>query len=130
MHRVINYGSLLQTIALNDFLKTNGYNPIVVDYLFPNEYHRSIAAKGAAPEQHQSRFKSHLNGLCQRILRSDQSRKDESFISFLKNNLSLSQIYNNESELIKNPVCADAYLTGSDQVWNPRWIGKDLALYL
>lgn len=128
MHRVFNYGSILQAVALSNFLKTNRYNPLVVDYKFPNDYHSSIASRKAV-DPTISWFRQHINGLCNRVIKSDVEHKIKGFTDYL-NQLSLTQSYNNEEELIKSPVKADIYLTGSDQVWNPRYVGKDLSFLL
>lgn len=40
------------------------------------------------------------------------------FDSFIKDNMKLTEQYNNYDEVVKNPPDADLYITGSDQVWN------------
>ncbi len=128
MHRVFNYGSILQTVALSNYLKANGYNPLVIDYQFPNEYHHSVASRKAV-EPTISWLRQHINGLCYRFINPDGNHKINGFNDYI-NQLSLTKSYNSEEELRKSPVEADIYLTGSDQVWNPRYVGKDLSFLL
>lgn len=129
MHRVLNYGSILQTLALSKYLESIGFNPVVVDYKFPNEYHKSVARRGAV-QQDERWFRAHLNGLCNRMIKPNYVHKNNGFSDILNKNLKLTRSYENEEEITKHPVDADIYLTGSDQVWNPRWIGKDLTFLL
>lgn len=128
MHRVYNYGSILQTMALHMFLKCHGYHPLIVDYQFPNEYHHSVASRKAV-EYKISRLRQHINGLCHRWIKPDPEHRKKGFEDCL-NQLSLTKRYETERELRQNPVKADIYLTGSDQVWNPRYVGKDLSFLL
>lgn len=129
MHRVLNYGSILQTLALYRYLESIGYAPIVIDYIFPNEYHKAIASRASVPE-YGSRFRAHLNGLCNRVLKPDASRKASGFSDIFNRYIRLTKPYKNEEEINRSPVEADIYLTGSDQVWNPRYIGRDLTFFL
>lgn len=130
MHRVLNYGSILQTVALSCFLKQYGYEVEIIDYLFPNAYHKTIASKTSVPESAKSRLDLHLNGLCARILNQKSDDKISKFNKFLQQYLTLSRAYNTEEELKQLPPNADIYLTGSDQVWNPRYIGTDSSFFL
>lgn len=129
MHRVLNYGSILQTLALYRYLEKIGYNPVVVDYKFPNEYHMKVAGE-SAPAQYGSKLRAHLNGLCNRIIKPVDAHKTDGFSEIFNQYLRLTKTYENETEINRSPVEADIYLTGSDQVWNPRWIGRDLTFFL
>ena len=41
MHRVINYGSILQTYATQYIIERLGHKIIIIDYVFPNKQHVS-----------------------------------------------------------------------------------------
>ena len=40
MHRVLNNGSALQAYATQEFCRRLGYDAELIDYVYPNEYHR------------------------------------------------------------------------------------------
>ena len=39
MHRVLNFGSVLQTYALQQTVSNLGYSSEIIDYKFPNSEH-------------------------------------------------------------------------------------------
>lgn len=39
IHRIYNYGSVLQAFALQQVCKKFGYHTEIIDYKFPNEFH-------------------------------------------------------------------------------------------
>lgn len=128
MHAVFNYGSMLQAYALFQYIKDLGYDPFIVDYVFPNDYHLSLFKKPqVAPKT--NKWRAHLNGVCHRILKLDISRKKRAFEDFM-NKMELSEKFKSEEELLINPPLADIYVTGSDQVWNPYYIGNDNTFFL
>ena len=128
MHAVFNYGSILQTYALYQYIKELGYEPFIVDYVFPNDYHLSLFKK-PKEEPKVNKWRAHLNGICHRILKLDISRKKRSLEDFM-NKMKLSEKFKSEEELLLNPPLADIYVTGSDQVWNPYYIGNDNTFFL
>lgn len=130
MHSVTNLGSALQTVATSEFIRHLGYNPIIVDYEFPNAYHKELRADRSNSKENESWLYLHLNGLCYRLIKHNPQKKIERFKSFLASYLTFSKHYPTEDSLLKDPIQADVYLTGSDQVWNPRWIGRDLTFFL
>lgn len=130
MHRVLNYGSVLQTLALFKYIEQLGYDVTIVDYVFPNEYHLKFASKSAPKPSDRSWLWNHLNGLCNRLLKNNPQNKLRSFNEFIAVNMKLSESYGTASDLKKDPFIADIYITGSDQVWNHRYIGEDLTFAL
>ena len=134
MHRPLNFGSCLQTYATLEFLKDNGYSPFVVDYCYPNDYHKREApyfVKNHAAPQHKSIWYRIINKLCQYfILRNSSISKNDKFKSFFLEKVSISQEYKNHEQLINNPPEADIYIVGSDQVWNPMFLGNDSTFLL
>ncbi len=128
MHAVLNYGSILQAYALFQYVKELGYDPFIVDYVFPNEYHLSLPKK-TKKEPKINRWRAHINGICHRILKSDILRKKDLFKSFMSK-MSISRRIESEKDILQNPPLADIYITGSDQVWNPTYIGDDDTFFL
>ena len=128
MHAVFNYGSILQAYALYRYIKDLGYNPFIVDYVFPNEYHLSIQ-KINEDDKKINKIRAHINGICYRIIKSNPSSKRILFENFMSN-MTLSKKIRSKEEILLNPPIADIYVTGSDQVWNPYYIGNDNTFFL
>ena len=120
MHRVLNYGSVLQTFALFQKIKNLGYQCEVIDYQYPNEYHRSSNRNNTLLE----RGLFFLLRIIFFILYRGRKQKRR-FREFMDKNLQLSKYYANQEEIYNNPPQYDIYLTGSDQVWNPKCMKGD-----
>lgn len=116
-HSANNYGATLQTWALQKVLKNLGcdagvihYHPDVIDRL----YDPMLMKKG-------------INRLLKRLSLSIFNRQSlkryDKFQRFLDNNLQLLGDFRTYEELKKAKLGLDAYITGSDQVWNPTHIG-------
>lgn len=124
MHKVRNYGSALQAYALQEVIRSMGYEVELIDYLFPNEYHKSLRPK-------ESFFTKILLFLVQLFYCFPQVKRDKIFSNFYKKFFCLSPIqYKSKIEIDKNPPQYDIYVTGSDQVWNSKYIGNDTTFML
>ena len=121
MHKVLNYGSALQAYATQYVLVKLGVSCEIIDYIYPNEYHkkkRSIIAV----------LRSFLFEL---ISGFAQKRKQKLFDTFFKDYFKLSErSYNSPAEIIANPPVYDTYLAGSDQIWNIRHTNCDKVFFL
>lgn len=128
---VNNFGSVLQTLATQETLKSMNYESEIVDYTrenFTYSYLRNEALK---------RYKN-MGGLFSLlpirkllIVRWSFLTKAQQkiFDAFRKKYLNLSKKYASSQELIADPPVADVYITGSDQVWNPEYNGGVLGEY-
>ncbi len=106
MHKVINYGSALQAYALQRFLRDNGFENEIIDYLF-----------SPRPQS--------VKDWIRYIVKCDFI-KDIKFRRFWKKNYILSQkTIRKKCELSEKSCKYDIYLTGSDQVWNPNHQGDE-----
>lgn len=107
MHRVVNYGSALQTYALQRFLNEKGFESEIIDFVFTNNPHG---------------LKNWLRYFIKRnFIGSIKFRR------FWEENYMLSkQCYKTKEELSDTSCKYDIYLTGSDQVWNPNHNGDEL----
>lgn len=131
IHKSPNYGASLQTFALYEFIKQQGYDVEIIDLLRPvfKEYKPSIKFK---PYQHykptfKQRIKNvihtffpykkngNLNLSIDQYVNSLSIEKINEFNSYIK----YSKTYYSIEDLYKNPPQYDIYITGSDQVWNP-----------
>lgn len=126
VHRDINYGSALQAYALNRFLKLNGFDVETIDYS------PSIDVKNLGlVDKTVTRFI--LRQQVAKIVFGWQMQKLKSnFRLFVEQNIILTpRKYYTFKDLEEEPPKADIYITGSDQLWNGRFLcGRDPAYYL
>lgn len=131
LHRVRNYGSSLQTLATQLFFEENGFDVEVIDY-----YQGRYSSLGLLKrlKNKSKRLENNVAMLlaAQIAISFSYIKKKIIFDSFLKKYIHLSpKIYKTEDDLLANYPAADAYCTGSDQVWNSHWNeGIDAPLYL
>lgn len=146
-HYAYNYGAVLQCTALKQVLENMGHSVEIIDYRpyyqmqyylkYPNPF---ITARYAWNKLNKDR-------VCKRAMfsakwfvhtifnyRYAKKRKNlgELFQPYIDRNFKQTKRYNSYSELQKNPPDGlDAYICGSDQLWNPdvTW-GIDPAYYL
>lgn len=120
-----NYGQQLQAWALQQFLRNEGHSPYLIRF---KRWHPTISSSVKDYLRYQAKF--FVNFLIDII--NVLSGKGRKFDSFRKNNIvSSKEIYNDYSHLCANPPTADAYITGSDQVWNYEMREEELkAFYL
>jgi hypothetical protein len=121
MHKVLNYGSALQAYATQCVLESLGVSCEIIDYTYPNEYHRNRKSIKAV-------LMSFLFELSSGFA---QKRKQKLFNAFFKDYFKLSKhTYNNPTEILANPPVYDIYLAGSDQTWNVRYTKCDKVFFL
>lgn len=115
-HRAINYGAVLQCYALSEVLKKMGHDVFVIDYRQP---------RVERTDRHVCSKRERLQLLCGLHLRSwvhynnNWRRHEETerkFDEFLKSFLTLTE----PCDCHSIPENFDAYIVGSDQVWNSR----------
>lgn len=139
LHRVLNYGSVLQAFATSEIFKSFGCQVEFVDYVRSNDLNRSKIANFNEFKLKQNN-KSNLRGIMKwlykimiKTLIYPTTRKFfESCERFINLNMKMSNIqYNSLEEINSNPPQADIYCTGSDQVWNSYYNnGIDSAYFL
>ena len=94
-HTAFNHGAVLQTLALQEFIKEQGYSVGVYDYR-PPYTNPFTGTKGKV-------FK-----VLRKIHEKEYIEKENRFHEFVDNNLNLNL-----------EMDSRIYLSGSDQVWNP-----------
>lgn len=111
LHRVTNFGSLLQTYATQNYLEQKGYTVEVIDFVPEGlSFRRAIWPKNT------NIVKQLIKLLPLFIVNIIQFRMCD---SFLKRNIHLTgKRYTCFESLQKEPPIADFYLSGSDQIWN------------
>ncbi|MDD4112286.1 MAG: polysaccharide pyruvyl transferase family protein [Herbinix sp.] len=116
-HSANNYGAVLQTWALQKVLKDLGVKPGVINY------HPDII-DGLYDPMRLKRGLSRNLLRCKLYLRNKKSlTRYNKFHSFLKTRINLIGDYRTYKELVDARLNLDAYIVGSDQVWNPTHIG-------
>lgn len=118
-----NYGALLQAYALKKVLENRKHEVSVLNY----ELASTMETYRVIPKVNGARSIIHIIQSIPRVIKTRISVKR--FLRFRNDYLSLSVPYKNYEELVKKPPAAEVYITGSDQVWNPK-INFDKAYYL
>lgn len=134
-----NCGAVLQCYAMQEYLKSRGHDVVVINYRPDYKKYRYVkycnpfltakkeiegtkGFKGAA--------KKYINKFGRTILnfRSDSEhiRQYYGFQSFCQERLNLTQVYTSIEELNQCPPECDVYISGSDQLWNPKLTNNEL----
>ena len=109
-HWATNYGAVLQTYALQTHLSRQGHAVEIINYR-PRGYPRTLV--GCFLTKRPWRVAGYLKEY-------DRERR---LCRFRKERLRLSREYRSFAELRENPPRCDAFICGSDQVWNPFFTG-------
>lgn len=121
-HRSMNFGAKLQAFALQNVLKEN-YDTYIVDYR---------CEKIEAFFYPKKTLKSRLRNLARMILRPhyyrELKRRRSGFISF-DTHFRMTECYTNKT-IAKAKGEFDAFIVGSDQVWNLDISGNDMNYFL
>lgn len=114
-HRAENFGAALQVYALSEFLKSIGHNPQIVDYRCPAIEHQYDVLSPYILFSRKNIFNA--ISLYFKRIRQANSRylKKKVFKDFRYKFLNISKPYND----IIEDLGYDAYIAGSDQIWNP-----------
>ncbi len=116
-----NYGSLLQNYALQTFLRSRGMKTCLVRAYggktgnLKSSIKYVYRTKGVG-----GIIKSAILFVPKRIFYKRIARKNSHrcFDEFRRTELNQTKLYEDMQDLRSNPVDADFYITGSDQVWN------------
>lgn len=135
-HNVYNYGASLQAYALQHYLETLGHEVKIID--FQPEFLRRRYRPFLVPKTGKAAaickvlpFMKYPYGLYKNRSMFKTWGRKKSFDIFTQNYLHLTRRYNSSAEVQATPPDADAYIAGSDQIWNtdaPN--GKEPAYYL
>lgn len=123
MHRINNYGSVLQAFALQYIVKKMGFDVQIIDYDYPNSFQY---ARGVALPKNDWKAK---------IIKSmfwlhPYNRYDYKFQDFRNRYFKLSPYYKDFDVIHQKAISYDLYITGSDQVWNPKFTKGDTTFLL
>ncbi len=131
LHRVRNYGSSLQTLATQMFLNELGCETEIIDY-YPERYSSKGLLKRLKNKSKKLGSNPILLLMAKIAIAPSYYKKHLVFDDFLRKHINLTdKTYYSEQDLINDLPQADAYCTGSDQVWNSHWNeGVDRPFYL
>lgn len=125
IHKINNYGSVFQAYALQKACEDLGYKAEIIDYNFPNQAHANnkyVVHRDTQPNE--PRWIKMLYAL-------DLIRQHKGISTFVSKYQHLSaKQYNSPDELKAEAPQYDVYITGSDQLWNPRHCNGDPAFML
>ena len=110
IHHSTNYGASLQAYALQKALENMGYENEIFEYPYRNNNITKKTVKGTLRSYYLKFLKVLRGGKTERL--------SEHFANFHKEKMKLTRIYESMDDLRNDPPVADAYITGSDQVWN------------
>ncbi|MCX2719857.1 polysaccharide pyruvyl transferase family protein [Lentiprolixibacter aurantiacus] len=131
-HNVYNHGASLQEHALLAYLKAQGHEVRAINYRPSYESHHFSFTKVAHPFFGRNIIFRFIYRALKLPIRLYNLKRKISFDRFSKTYIpATQQLYRNNKELTKNVPEADAYICGSDQIWNSFFEnGKDPAFYL
>jgi len=124
-HAVSNYGSLLQTIALQKIINSmdENYECKVIDYIREDEHYKNLEKTllKSKPQWNRNPFKKAIYLL----IRQPESMFAGMHFENMRNKyLRLTKRYISEEELQIDDENVDIYVAGSDQVWGPVATGE------
>lgn len=106
-YRVPNYGAMLQAYALWHYLEERGHEVVFIDYAFGNARRiplwRCLVSRSL------------------RSLRNKLIQRAEFGITAFAARFPRTRPYADHASLLAAPPPCDAYIVGSDQMWNPKW---------
>lgn len=134
-----NCGAVLQCFALQEYLKGLGHEVQIINYKPDYKLYKYkkycnpflMAQKEVTSEQS---FMENSKRFSKRFARtllnyksgSEHIRQWKGFGEFCEKYLNLTEEYHNIEELKANPPICDVYISGSDQLWNPKLTNNDL----
>jgi len=114
-----NYGSILQTYALKMFCESLGHEVVNIRYREFNDIHYSLVGK----------LKSSARSLYNCLFSRRREERYSNFQRFINQHISHTELFTSEEILEKHLPVFDAYVCGSDQIWNLPVLGGLRAPY-
>lgn len=132
-----NYGQILQAFAFQKYLISKGHFAYLIQYYSDNNKsnkHLSFikrCIRRIIGDFSKSRREAYEKIQFYQKLSKENSIKNKArkFLEFKSENLNLSKVYTSFHELQIEAPEADAYIVGSDQVWNPSLLNPNTAAW-
>ncbi len=138
-HFAFNQGAVLQCYAMQKYLESLGHEAYIINYR--PQYHTVMHSAWRNPFVYShvfwKKFKSRSTPVRIKLTARSFARcmywnitgidknSQVAFRSFEKKYLHLTREYKTLKELQSTPPALDAYISGSDQVWNPDLLGQE-----
>ena len=124
LHRVVNYGSVLQTYALQEKMKECGFEPQVIDY-YPERLKIRGMLKRIKDKGDRYKRSFIIRNLARAIIFPSYIIRFKMFTKFLRKYINMTdKTFYSKEEFENIDFDYDVYCTGSDQVWNSEWNEK------
>lgn len=133
IHAINNFGSLLQAYATQKFIMNLGYKCDIINYQYPNSYHFQKMMDHPPYVSENLNFFQRVRLKIYRIFRlsSNLDYKSAKYKEERERLLIMTKQYETkEALMLDSPAGYDIYVTGSDQVWNPRYLYDDTSFLL
>lgn len=117
MHRVLNIGSVLQAYATQKAFEKLGYESELIDYMYISETKTSVKSKILS-------FGLNI------LLGFPKQKRKKRLTAFYDKYFKCSEKSYDKQSIQNDPPIYDIYCTGSDQVWNPRYVKDDVSFML
>lgn len=117
-----NYGSVLQAYSLQHVIENMGFKAFLIDYKYPNPFHWE-----AGLEWGKSTFSQKIKNKIKEVLHIGKKSKMVLLNEFIQNEIICTSRFNTKRDLCKHCPKFDAYISGSDQIWNPNTMFGDMA---
>lgn len=114
-----NYGAVLQAYALVKFLRNEGYEAQTLNYK-PDWWKDSV-------------YNTTIKKILRPVAEIVSIYFGRPFIQFLKDDgVTTEKVYHSNNDLVQDSLMAEAFIVGSDQVWNctKYYNGRDDAMFL
>lgn len=117
--RDINYGTVLQAFALQQFLMKKGYSPALINY---KAQPQSKKPKRNIVEKIKGKIEYLLDGSFREKFSGEFEAKVKSFYDLIDSNCIVTDKVVSGEDFIQLNNQFDAFICGSDQIWNPNWL--------
>lgn len=117
-----NYGSVLQAYSLQYVIDNMGFQAFLIDYKYPNPFHWN-----AGLEWGKYTFLQKCKNKIKRTLHVEKKSKMVLLNDFIQNEIVCTCRFSTQKDLYKHCPKFDAYVSGSDQIWNPNTMFGDMA---
>lgn len=117
-----NYGTNLQAIALQYYLRTQGYDVKIINYEIQSSYNdtkKTTILERILAKKEYITYNFALKKFKEKIAKRDENLKDN-----IIKKCNLTEKIETKEKLIEVCNSFDLLICGSDQIWNPNWYDK------
>lgn len=114
-----NYGTKLQALALQEYLKKDGHSVVLIDFVIPETDKKKVR------ESFLSIFKRKIKYCIKNIAENKNREKinirSKKFIKIIREKCQITESIETDKKFIDVCNRFDLIICGSDQIWNPNW---------